>query len=84
MTLAIPTVHMNGTSRDSLLEGLCEAVHALHEAGRKMAAACPNGRDHYPQGPGAINVALSQHEARLQKIREIVKEYETIAEAISR
>lgn len=82
MTLAIPTIHLNGTSREALLEGYCEAVHALHEAGRKLAAAAPNGRDYYPQAAGAINVAMDQHEARMTKLREIITELETIAEAL--
>jgi hypothetical protein len=80
--LAIPTVHLNGTSRDTLVEALCEAQAALDQAGRKLAAAAPNGRDFYPQGPGAINVAMDQHEARMRKLREIVLEIEQIAEAI--
>ena len=83
MTLAIPTVHMNGTSREALVEGLCEAVHALHEAGRKLAAAAPNGRDYYVQGSAATGVAMDQHEARMNKLREIITELETIAEAIA-
>lgn len=83
MNLAIPTIHLNGTSRETLIEQLCDAVHALHEAGRKLAAAAPNGRDYYPAGAGAINVAMDQHEARMKKLREIIAELEAIAEAIS-
>lgn len=82
-TLAIPTVHLNGTSRESLTEQLCDAVHALHEAGRKLATASPNGRDYYTQGNGALNVAMNQHETRMNKLREIISELEAIAEKIS-
>jgi hypothetical protein len=80
--LMVPTIHMNGTSKESLLEGICEAVNKLHDAGRALAAACPNGRDYYTQGPGAISVALDQHEARMKKLREIIGELEQIAEAL--
>jgi hypothetical protein len=81
-TLARPTVHLNGTSRDDLLEQIALAVHSLHEAGRKLAATCPNGRDYYPQGVSAIGRALDQHEARMRKLREIIAELEQIGESI--
>jgi hypothetical protein len=81
--LAIPTVHLNGTSREQLLEGLSDAIHAMHEAGRALAKAAPNARDYYVQGAGAINTALNQHEARMTKLREVIRELEQIVFAIS-
>lgn len=81
--LAIPTIHLNGTSREALVEQLCEAVHALRIAGRALAAACPNGRDYYPQGEQAIQHALSQHAARLKAVDTVIGELERIAEAIA-
>jgi hypothetical protein len=80
--LAIPTIHLNGTSKDALLEGYCNAIDALHEAGRNVAAAYPNLRDYYVQGPDAGRIAVEQHEARMTKLREVIRELETIAEAI--
>jgi hypothetical protein len=82
MRLAIPTVHLNGTSRDDLVEQIALAIHALHEAGRALAGTCPNGRDYYTQGPAAISKALEEHEARMRKVREVIAELETIGEAI--
>jgi hypothetical protein len=82
-TLTFPTVHLNGTSKESLLEGYCEAINALHEAGRKLAAAYPNGRDYYVQGPSATSAAMKEHEARMNKLREIITELEAIAEHVS-
>lgn len=82
-TLAIPTIHMNGTSRDALFADLCEAIRTLYDADLALARASPSGRDYYPQGPSAISIAMDQHAARLAKLREITKELETIAEAIS-
>lgn len=79
---AIPTIHLNGTSREDLTEALREAVHAIHKAGRKLAATCPNGRDYYPQGAAAITVALAEHEDRMRKLREVASELEHIAEYI--
>lgn len=77
-----PTVHLNGTSRDALLESYCEAINALHEAGRKLAAAYPNARDYYVQGDEATAGAMKQHEARLAKLKEVIGELEEIAEHI--
>jgi hypothetical protein len=81
--LAIPTIHLNGTSREQLLEDLSDAIHAMHEAGRALAKACPNRRDYYVQGPDATKRAMDQHEARMNKLREVVRELEQIAFAIS-
>lgn len=82
MTLAVPTIHMNGTSKNALLEQYCDAITALHDAGRKLAAAAPNGRDYYVQGGDAIRRAMDQHDARMRKLREIINELEKIAEAL--
>lgn len=82
-TLAIPSVHLNGTARADLLEGYCDAIDALHAAGRKLAAAYPNGRDYYVQPGNAIGVAMAQHEARMLKLREVISELEEIAQAIA-
>ena len=38
MTIAIPTIHLNGTSREALLQGYRDAIDALREAERKLAA----------------------------------------------
>lgn len=80
--MMIPTIHINGTSKEALSEALCEAYAALEQAGRKLAATYPNGRDYYPQGPDAISAAMREHETRMRKLREIIKEIEQIAEAI--
>ncbi len=80
--LARPTVHLNGTSRDELVEALAMAIHSIHESGRALARTCPNGRDYYVQGPSAIGRALDQHEARMGKLREVAAELEQIAESI--
>jgi hypothetical protein len=82
MTLVIPTIHLNGTPKDSLIDALCVAVNSLHQAGKDLAATAPNGRDYYPQGNGAINTAIDQHAARMQKLSDVIRELEVIAESI--
>ncbi len=71
----LPTIHLNGTSKQALLDQLADAYSALDEALAKMGQACPNGRDYYPQGPDAIGEALRQHERRLRVVRIIRDEY---------
>ena len=80
--ILVPTVHLNGTSKDELIRQFSEAICAVHEAGRKLAAACPNGRDLYVQGPGAILDAMRQHEDRLKRIKSVATELETILEKV--
>ena len=80
--MMIPTIHMNGTSKEALVEALSEAYRAVNEAGRKLAEAYPNGRDYYPQGAGAINTAMKEHESRMERLRSVAKELEEIVVAI--
>jgi hypothetical protein len=84
MSLTIPTIHLNGTSRKGLLDPMREAVHKLHEAGTALAQTAPHGRDYYPQSGEAIYAAQKEHQARMAKIRSVVDELEEIAIAIQR
>lgn len=81
-----PTIHMNGTSKDELIENHLAALSALRTAQDRMAVAAPNGRDYYPQDkPGersALYRAQEEHEARCLKIREVQKEILALIEAI--
>jgi len=78
----VPTVHLNGTSRDALVDQLRAAIEAIHAAESKLTAAAPHGRDYYPQGSDAIRVAQQEHAARLTKLQEIERELTQIALAI--
>lgn len=80
--MMLPTIHNNGTSKRALIEANCEASSALRLALEALAAACPNARDYYPQGPGAFNLAMREHEARIGKLRDVYKELEALTIAI--
>ena len=80
--LAIPTVHLNGTSRDSLIDGLCDAGHVVIDAMKALADAAPNARDYYVQGDDAYGIARTQHEERLAKLKSVYDELAAIAQAI--
>ena len=83
MTLAIPLIHMNGTSRRELVRQLWEAIGGITNAMDLLADACPNGRDYYPKGPDAIQEALRQHNNRLHNLMAARDELTEIAEAIA-
>ena len=80
--MMIPTIHLNGTSKESIVGDLCEANHAIHEAGRLLAKCYPNGRDYYTQGPEAIEAAMREHEGRMERLRSVANELLAIVEAI--
>jgi hypothetical protein len=80
--LAIPTVHLNGTSADDLIEGLVKARHALNEAMKALMDAAPNGRDYYVQTPSTFSVAQDQHDKRVRAVVAICDDLGEIAQAI--
>ena len=74
-----PTIHLNGTSAEDLLEGYRTAMEGISNARQAMRSAWPNGRDYYPQGPDAINEAIREHAVRLLKLEEIHTELTELA-----
>lgn len=82
MTLSIPSIHLNGTSKNELLDQLQTAYSAVDAAMIAMSKAAPNGRDYYPQGPDAIRKAVVEHSERLAKLAAVSRELETIVIAI--
>jgi hypothetical protein len=78
-----PTIHLNGTSRDALLEQATDAGNAIRQAMKAVEDAEPNGRDYYPQGSDALSKAQKEHVARLVKLRSVYDEYAAIAEDIA-
>lgn len=81
--MTIPTIHLNGTSRESLMDGFEAAYYALGKAYDVLKQTAPNGRDYYPQGPHALQQAADEHMARLRKIDEVRDEISELMCAIS-
>jgi hypothetical protein len=81
--MMLPTIHMNGTSAAALLEGYCDAISAVHAALETLARAAPNGRDYYPQGPGACALADGEHDARKRALIGVLNELQTLAEHVA-
>lgn len=81
--LTLPTVHLNGSSQENLLDGYIAAMDALREAVKALQATSPNGRDYYTQGPDALPKAVKEHSARLHRLADTIHELNAIAEHIS-
>jgi hypothetical protein len=83
MSVILPTIHMNGTSRASLLGDLIAAIDALRLAGEAVGRTVPNGRDYYPQGAEAFRQAQEAHAKRARDIDAVRRELNEIAEGIA-
>ena len=70
----LPTVHLNGTSRERLLDGYLHAYQLLCAAADAFNIIEFNARDYYPQGPDAWPRASTERDAMRHHIRRL-KEY---------
>ena len=80
--MMLPTIHLNGTSQDSLLEQFADASEAVRVALQDLQQAAPHGRDYYPQGPEAFGRATAEHRKRVDALVGVRHELETIIEGI--
>jgi len=81
--LVHPTIHMNGSSRDALMDGYLNARAMLLAAMGALEESHPNGRDYYPQGPDAVQDAMRQHRDRVMRLQAIIVEVEALALILS-
>lgn len=81
--MTLPTIHLNGTSRDGLVSPLVAASDAIAVAFDALKQTYPNGRDYYPQGPDAIRRATEEYMARLHRLDSVKAEIDSIIKAIS-
>ena len=77
-----PTIHLNGTSADELIEQLDRAQRAVLDATKALAQAAPNGRDYYPQGATAAVQAIGEHRVRLTALAGIRTDLLAILESV--
>jgi hypothetical protein len=80
--MTTPTIHLNGTSRESLLDGYRNAADALRGAIAALQQTAPHGRDYYPQGDNVLYVATDEHYARLEKLQQVLNEINELALAV--
>ena len=69
--LTLPTVHLNGTSRQMLSEGYGNAYRALQQAIRTFNEIEHNARDYYVAGPGAWPQATTQRDVMRSRLRDV-------------
>jgi predicted ATPase len=81
-TLIIPTVHMNGTGKQTLIEEYVNAMNAVQTAIDALAQITVHSRDYYPQGNDAINEAKYQWNKQYDELMTVRNELEAIAIAI--
>jgi hypothetical protein len=74
MTTPLPTIHLNGTSRETLAEGYDAAEDALYDLIQAFGGIEFNARDYYVQGPTAWTAAVEARQEINRKIRDI-REY---------
>lgn len=82
--MILPTVHINGTSREALSAQFAEVLKALQRALEAMADAAPNARDYYPQGESAFRLARAEHESRIACVRAIREDYYRLYESVEK
>ena len=82
-SLTVPTIHLNGTSRDELLRQVQDAGQAVFQARDALAKASPNARDYYPQGKHAYPAARAEHDRRARALLAVEEELSQLAEAIA-
>lgn len=81
--MIVPTVHLNGTSREALIEELQDAISALDIARGAMRSAWPNPRDYYVQQGDAYRAAHAEWQARYDAVLKVENELSQILEAIA-
>lgn len=71
----LPTIHSNGTSLNTLIDGYDAIDEALYRLYLKWSEVEFNARDYYPQGPDAYIQARDerqQHAAKIQEVRAYI------------
>ncbi len=81
--VSVPTIHLNGTSADALIEQLTGAGGALRAAIRALDEAAPNARDYYVQGADAYAKASREHLSRVERVRAVLDEVYEINESLA-
>jgi hypothetical protein len=82
--MMIPTIHLNGTGKQNLLNELETAVGALTVAGAALRQVTVHGRDYYPQGDHAYAQARHEMDQRLNALQSVVNDLMEMHVSISK
>jgi hypothetical protein len=70
-TTILPTIHLNGSSAQSLTDDYSHARRAVQEAITALMSVDFNSRDYYVQGPNAWTEAVRQREEIYQHLSDV-------------
>lgn len=73
-----PTIHLNGTSGQDLLDQVLGVKHAVDTANAMLRKAWPNGRDYYVQGDGAYAEVMAEWEEHSRKLQSVAADLQAI------
>jgi len=79
MSIPTPTVHLNGTSGQDLLDQYADAISAVQNAMAKIPA--PHGRDYFSEF--ALTRARLKAQAWVDYLRFVEEELEEVAQSIN-
>ncbi len=80
--MMLPTIHSNGTGRQTLSVGYYQAQDAVRKAIEALNAIEFNSRDYYPQGADAWKLAQAEQYARVEKLSAVRAELLLIHEHV--
>lgn len=78
-----PTIHLNGTSKDDLLDNLTDAVNSMRNAIHDTAQTVPHGRDYFTVGGPAYSRAQKEHHSRMEHLKSVRAELEELLEHVA-
>lgn len=76
--LALPSIHLNGTSARDLYDANTKVISALREALYLLQIAAPNARDYYLPGSDSFEVAVEQYKDRYRALVRVMDELHQI------
>lgn len=82
--MRIPTVHLNGTGKTTLLAELEAAHSAVHDAVDALLRVTVHERDYYVQEPGAYEQARDEQQARLRALSSVESDLLAMHIAVAR
>lgn len=82
MPIMIPSIHLNGDTREELLRINRAAYDAAKSLIDALIEAGPNGRNFYVQGPEALGKAVAQHRLRVARAEGIKAEMEEVVHSL--
>ena len=80
--IIVPTVNLNGASRDSLIDQNTAVILMLDDTLRLLYSVAPHPRDFQTAPAGEYYTARIQHEARCHLLFRVRTELNTIVEGL--